>query len=164
MQTLPRVLLVWIACLVMGHAHRVQNTSFFTLVQMSIHTYTRTSSTSLIPICLSQTGNRIAAAGHPRSSARTRAQSGAKGSSWKGVVLSPLCDSVADVADVDNAAPHITEGGDGGDGGLEVRDRSRSLALKEEVPFLSGFGMGGSVSTSAQGTLIKGFHFRFPTS
>lgn len=95
---------------------------------------------------MSQTGNRIASAGHPRSSARTRAESGARGSLWKGVVLSPLCDSVADLADVDSAMADVTGGGDGGGGGLEARDRSRSLALKEEVPFLSGFGIGGSVS------------------
>lgn len=32
-----------------------------------------------------------------------------------------------------------------GGSGLETRGRGRSMALKGEVPFLSGFGIGGNV-------------------
>lgn len=92
-----------------------------------------------------QAGNRPPSASRSRSSVRPRGESGSRGL-WKGAALSSQGDSTGHLPSVDSTTNDAIEVSDGSGGSaLENRGRGRSLALKGEVPFLSGFGIGGNV-------------------
>lgn len=98
---------------------------------------------------LTQRGNQASLVSRPRSTMRSvscHGDNAGRTTGWKGGLLSPLSDSTTDRAEMESRMAGIDAGVDSGGDVVFLRNRPRSLTLATEIPFLSGFAMGGSVS------------------